>query len=295
MQFTVACLALSLASANAPASYPAAQLLVEPAEVAKPENAEKFLILDARERKKYDAGHIPGAHWVDHADWAKNFGDGSNVVGWSRRLLEAGIGQQRPIVIYDDNKSKDAARIWWILRYWDFADARILNGGWVGWQAAGMPTSTENALPNNAGEIILRPRSERLADKDQMLELAKGNAASQVIDARSEGEFCGAEKMAKRGGAVPGAKHLEWCDLLDAKTQRFKSTDELKRLFLEAGIDPAKPSVTYCQSGGRASVMAFALELMGAKDVRNYYASWAEWGNADDTPVEAGKARESKK
>jgi 3-mercaptopyruvate sulfurtransferase SseA len=31
--------------------------------------------------------------------------------------------------------------------------------------------------------------------------------------------------------------------------------------------------------------MAFALELMGAKDVRNYYRSWAEWGNAEDTPV----------
>ena len=31
--------------------------------------------------------------------------------------------------------------------------------------------------------------------------------------------------------------------------------------------------------------MAFTLELMGAKDVRNYYKSWAEWGNADDTPI----------
>jgi thiosulfate/3-mercaptopyruvate sulfurtransferase len=25
---------------------------------------------------------------------------------------------------------------------------------------------------------------------------------------------------------------------------------------------------------------------MGMKDVRNYYKSWAEWGNADDTPIE---------
>jgi 3-mercaptopyruvate sulfurtransferase SseA len=31
--------------------------------------------------------------------------------------------------------------------------------------------------------------------------------------------------------------------------------------------------------------MAFALELMGGKDVRNYYRSWAEWGNDPDTPV----------
>ena len=31
--------------------------------------------------------------------------------------------------------------------------------------------------------------------------------------------------------------------------------------------------------------MAFGLELMGGKDVRNYYRSWAEWGNDDATPV----------
>jgi len=44
-------------------------------------------------------------------------------------------------------------------------------------------------------------------------------------------------------------------------------------------------AVTYCQSGGRAAVMAFTLELMGAKDVANYYRSWSEWGNAEDTPI----------
>jgi thiosulfate/3-mercaptopyruvate sulfurtransferase len=43
--------------------------------------------------------------------------------------------------------------------------------------------------------------------------------------------------------------------------------------------------VTHCQSGGRASVVALALDLMGARDVRNYYRSWAEWGNDPDTPV----------
>jgi 3-mercaptopyruvate sulfurtransferase SseA len=32
--------------------------------------------------------------------------------------------------------------------------------------------------------------------------------------------------------------------------------------------------------------MAFALELMGVKSVRNYYRSWSEWGNAEDTPIE---------
>ena len=59
----------------------------------------------------------------------------------------------------------------------------------------------------------------------------------------------------------------------------------MTKLFEKAGIDPSKPAITYCQSGGRAAVLAFVLELMGGKDVRNYYRSWSEWGNDPDTPV----------
>ena len=44
-----------------------------------------------------------------------------------------------------------------------------------------------------------------------------------------------------------------------------------------------------CQSGGRAAVMVFAMELLGARETGNYFPSWLEWGNAEDTPVEAGK------
>jgi 3-mercaptopyruvate sulfurtransferase SseA len=46
-----------------------------------------------------------------------------------------------------------------------------------------------------------------------------------------------------------------------------------------------RPTATYCQSGGRAAVMVFGLELMGARQVSNYYPTWAEWSNAEDTPV----------
>jgi thiosulfate/3-mercaptopyruvate sulfurtransferase len=108
----------------------------------------------------------------------------------------------------------------------------------------------------------------------------------QIVDARSESEYCGDANTAKRNGPIPGAIHKEWTEVIDKKTQRFKSPQELAKLFQEAGINLEQPSVTYCQSGGRAAVMAFALELMGVKSVRNYYRSWSEWGNAEDAPIE---------
>ena len=277
-----------------PTPYARPELLVEPADLAKADPAKPFVVLDARDRKKYSESRVPGARWIDAAAWAKAFGQGSDAAGWSRRIGELGIAQGARVVVYDDVSAKDAARMWWILRYWGVDDARILNGGWRGWTTAKLPVDMGDSATIQAAVFTAKPIADRLATKDGLMKaLSDKSSGLQIIDARSEGEFCGTEQQTnKRGGAIPGAKHLEWSDLIDKPTQRFKPADEIRKLFSGAGIDVAKPAAAHCQSGGRASVMAFALELMGAKDVKNYYASWAEWGNADDTPIVPGKPKE---
>jgi thiosulfate/3-mercaptopyruvate sulfurtransferase len=276
-------LALLDAEAKKPA-YARPDLLMEPTELAKPETAKKFVILDARGNASYQSGHIPGAVHVDAGRWASAFGVGDDRSGWSKRIGSLGLDTDTPVVVYDASRNKDAARIWWILRYWGVKDVRLLNGGWDGWQAAGGKIeSTENApRPRKAD---LAPASHRIAMRSQLERSLKDGKAGQIVDARSKMEFCGEALTAKRNGAIPGAKHLEWSTTLDPKTGRFKSPAELTNLLKDAGIDPIKPTTTYCQSGGRASVMAFVLELMGGKPARNYYRSWAEWGNAADTPI----------
>lgn len=270
--------------------YPRPDLLIEPARLAKADVAKGFVILDAREKTKYDAGHVPNAVWVDHAGWAKAFGQGGDAKGWGGRIGGLGIGPDAKVVVYDDNSTKDAARIWWLLRYWGVEDVRLLNGMWTGWNAGSHPTG-KGETPPAAVTFEAKARPDRLATKDQLLK-SLGGGKLQIVDARSEKEFCGVEKLTnKRAGAIPGAKQLEWIDLLDEDTQRFKPAADLKKLFAGAGIALDRPTATHCQSGGRAAVMAFTMELMGAKDVSNYYPSWAEWGNAADTPVVPGKAR----
>jgi thiosulfate/3-mercaptopyruvate sulfurtransferase len=274
-------------------AYPRPELLVEPAQLAQPDVAQQFIILDARERPAYEQGHVPNARWVDAAAWAKAFGQGKDAEGWSQRIGGLGIGPDSRVVLYDATFGKDAARIWWLLRYWGVKDVRLLNGGWQGWKAGAYPTDKGDTPPTPV-KFVAQARPERLATKDQLLKALDGDKP-QIVDARSEKEYCGVEKMTnKRAGAVPGAKQLEWIDMIDKETQRFKAAADLRKLFEQAGIALDKPTTTYCQSGGRASVLAFGLELMGAKDVRNYYASWNEWGNADDTPVAPGQPKEKK-
>jgi thiosulfate/3-mercaptopyruvate sulfurtransferase len=277
-------LALLLPADDArPAANPRTDLLIEPAQLAKAIPTHEFVVLDARGKGKYQDGHIPGAVIVDPVGWARAFGNGDDKDGWTKRIGELGIDTDTRVVVYDDAMAKDAARIWWILRYWGVKDVRLLNGGWKGWAEANSAMEKTPTQPRPV-QPKLTPLAERLATKKQLLDQLK-DKPPQLVDARSTGEFCGTEETAKRNGAIPGAAHLEWSDTLDPKTGRFKSAEELTKLFKEAGIDPAKPAVTYCQSGGRAAVMAFALELMGGKEVRNYYRSWSEWGNAEDTPI----------
>jgi len=260
--------------------YPRPELLVEATDLKRPK--QDFCILDARPRGAFQAGHVPGAVWVDHAGWSRDFNKDQDPETWSRRVGELGIDVDVPVVVYDDGSTKDVARIWWILRFWGVRDVRLLNGGWRAWQAAGGEIAQQTSPPASRSPK-LSPRANRLATKEQILAWLRDNDR-QIIDARTQGEFCGEAKTAKRNGAMPGAIHLEWVELLD-KDQRFKKPEELAKLFQDAGIRLHCPAVTHCQSGGRSSVMAFALELMGADDVRNYYKSWAEWGNDPDTPV----------
>lgn len=277
------------------AGYARPDLLLEPSELAKPEVAQQFVVLDVRGSEAYDEAHIPGALRVDHDAWKSAFGDGQDADTWSQLIAELGINKKSQVVVYDDADTKDAARVWWILRYWGVPQARLLNGGWKTWTAEKFPTSSESTVAKKVTSFRAKAHSDRLTSKDELLTKLPKELV-QIVDTRSFGEYCGNEPLKnKRGGAIPGAKHLEWSDLIDAETGRFRRAAEIRELFSAAKIDLNRPTATHCQSGGRASVMAFGLELMGAKDVSNYYRGWSEWGNAEETPVEKKDAPEKEK
>lgn len=267
--------------------YPNGKLLIEPAEVAKA--SAEFVLLDARDVANYAELHAQDAINVDHAEWSEAFGAGDDVEGWSKRIGDLGIDANTKVAVYDDNQNKDAARIWWILRYWGVEDVRLVNGGWRAWFLDRNPFGSGTPVPPVAKSFKAEAMADKLATKDELLR-SLGDRSLQIVDARSEGEHCGTDPLKnKRAGAIPGAKHLEWSDLLDSSTGRFKSAAELKKLFADAGIQFDRPTATHCQGGGRAAVMAFGMELMGAPQVSNYYKSWGEWGNDDSTPIEQVK------
>lgn len=280
---TTLLLAVHLVGAEPPANYPTPNLLVE---VTDPKLAG-YHLLDVRAADEYKAGHVPGAVHADTASWSKAvLADKADAAFWKNELAKIGVTPKRPAVVYADDV-RSAARAWWLLKLAGVPDARILNGGWKAWTAAKLPTEKET--PGVMAEAFdWKADASRLADKKHVLAVLKDGAAA-CVDARTADEFTGDKALAKRGGHIPGATHLEWVELLDPKTDKFLPPADLLKLVKKRNIDLDKPQVTYCQGGGRAAVLAFGLELAGAKSVRNYYPSWGEWGNDPDTPVEGKK------
>lgn len=269
--------------------YPNAQLLMEPQQLA--DGTAGIVVIDVRDRASYETGHVPGAIAAPHEDWQRDFAKSSESTSWSKRIGALGIDGKKPVVLYDDASGNDAARVWFILRYFGVKDVRLLNGFWKGWKSGNFSIETKDNAPAPV-TFTAKPNAKLRATKEQILgQLSKGSTDRQILDARSLEEHLGTNKLKNpRGGHLPDACHLDWVEVIDTKgTQRFKSAPELKALLKKAGVDIQKPIITHCQGGGRSAVMMFTVNLLGGNDVANYYESFGEWSKDSNAPVIEGE------
>jgi thiosulfate/3-mercaptopyruvate sulfurtransferase len=249
------------------------------------------LIVDTRPAEAFAKGHIPGAVHLDL--WGFSLIDTSpaplRAFLWmiEHVLALRGVSNDRSVVVYGEHSDLRAARVYWFLEYFGHPDTRVLDGGLRAWMAAGLPLTTDVTAPIPtawAGQ----PREETLATWGDVLERL-GRKEVALLDTRSQGEFEGATVRAARGGAIPGATHLEWTQNLD-EHGRFKPADDLRAMYKAAGITPDREVVSYCQGGYRAAHSYLALRALGYPRVRNYLGSWKEWGDRHDLPIETPRS-----
>jgi thiosulfate/3-mercaptopyruvate sulfurtransferase len=218
-------------------------LLTEPQELQKKLKEPGLRILDARPRPDFVKGHIPGAVWVDVKGWQQlggREGGFHDAHAWAAQVGRLGIGKDTPVVVYGSNLP-DASRVWWTLKYLGLPNVTLLDGGWELWTREKRPTDTESP---GVEAVKFEPKFQagRLEEIDALKKSLQSGKVT-VVDARSAPEFTGREVRGKRGGHLPGAKHLEWKELL-AESGRFKSPDRLRELFRQRGIHPDQTAVT---------------------------------------------------
>ncbi|MEN1678467.1 MAG: rhodanese-like domain-containing protein [Planctomycetota bacterium] len=273
LAFAWSCLA-ALAAAG---EYANTTLLTTPAAIkAYAEGDESVFpggvtFVDVRSVAAHAAGNLAPGYRIDAGEWKAAFGDGDDAQGWTTRIGAVVHDPKTTVIVYDQTFSPTAARVWWLLRYWGVQDVRILDGGYAAAGAAGVRTYPFAARLSIPSTLIAKPQPDRLATRDEVMQAVAGDSAGAacVVDTRSDREFA--------AGAIPTARQSDWVRYVDPKTGKLRSADELQALLDEAGFDPNAPAITYCRTGGRASVVAFAMELMGGKQVANYWGSWNDW------------------
>lgn len=246
----------------------------------------------------YDKGHIRGAVKID---WKTELQDPVrrdfvDKTGFEQLLSGKGIANDDLVILYGGNNNWFAAYAYWYFKLYGHDKVKLLDGGRKKWELDSREL---------VEDVPSRPRTDYKAKEQDLTirafrdEVVDAIGSKNLIDVRSPDEFSGKllapahlpQEQSQRAGHVPTARSIPWSKAAN-DDGTFKSDDELRELYTEAGVDLGKDTIAYCRIGERSSHTWFALrELLGLPNVKNYDGSWTEYGSLVGVPIELGEPK----
>jgi thiosulfate/3-mercaptopyruvate sulfurtransferase len=170
-----------------------------------------------------------------------------------------------------------AARAFFTLDAFGHRRVALLDGGLRAWRDAKLPIETGPSSTPRAGRFTPRLNAGRLADAAFVQQQMAANGIA-LVDVRPDAEFFGTDGGMggmHAAGHIAGAKQLTWNALVsDAGT--FLPREQLTQRLEAAGATAARPVVSYCMVGMRASVVYFVARHLGY-DAKLYDGSIVDW------------------
>lgn len=242
-------------------------------------------------RADYEAGHVPGAAFLD---LARDLSDPDARLPFTKPSPErlaaalgaAGVGPRSFVVAYSTPTPMWATRAWWLLRAAGFDNAAVLDGGLAKWKAEGRPLESGARAYPPAG-LTLAARSDAWADKDAVLAaIADGGVCT--INALSPSVHSG-ESATNYGrkGHIAGSRNVPYAALLKPDGS-YREDAELRALFDGVGAFERPRAICYCGGGISATMDALALTRLGHPSVAVYDGSMSEWSRDPTLPMELG-------
>jgi thiosulfate/3-mercaptopyruvate sulfurtransferase len=259
------------------------------------DNSKVVLVEVDEDTSAYEKNHIRGAIRID---WQRDLQDPIRRDFVSKeqfeQLLSAkGIANDDTVVLYGGNNNWFASYAYWYFTLYGHADVKLLDGGRKKWELDSRELVAE--VPERAATTyVAQPQDASIrAFRDDVLAAI---GTQNLVDVRSPDEYAGRllapahlpQEQSQRPGHVPTAASIPWSKAAN-DDGTFKSDDDLRKLYEEAGVDLSKDTIAYCRIGERSAHTWFALhELLGVANVRNYDGSWTEYGSLVGVPVQTG-------
>jgi len=240
-------------------------------------------------RPDYEAGHLPGAVYVDLESELTTHGPvGGRHPLPDREVLQRavrriGVSAETPVVVYDGATSLAASRLWWLLTDAGHPDVRVLDGGFAAWQSAGKPVETGSGRTPAAGDFVVQPGHRTVLDAVAVVALTRGGTGPRLVDVRAADRYAGQnETVDPIAGHIPGAVNRPSTENLTG-SGRFRAAAAIAQRYADL---PGEP-VLYCGSGITAAHTLLALETAGRTGAI-YPGSWSDWITDPDRPRATG-------
>jgi len=252
-------------------------------------NDPNLVLLHSGSAGLYDTLHIPGARLIIPARFTVYTNSNRNEMPPGDSIVEllrmVGVDNDSRIVLYHEKISllNRTARVFVALDHLGLGEQTVvLDGGLTAWLEEGYETTDE--LADFSRGKLEPPDSKEFNISAAELDAQRWSDQAVLIDARSAEEYygtLGTPEEPTGGGHIEGAYSLSYLDLTtDESPYLFRSDTELKELFREAGMDPGKVTLIYCNSGIKGSLNYLAARHL-AYPALLYDGSFEEWEELD--------------
>ncbi len=266
-------------------------LLLDPAALVERLDDPAIRVVDLSPGEVFGEHHVPGAVHLPYGELVASRPPVGGLLPDTTTLLRvlraAGIGPGVQVVAMDAEGGGAAGRLMWTLDALGHDRTAILDGGLRAWVHEGYPLEAGRGANPEPG--ALDDTGERANVRVAETIMGRlGGADFICLDARSRGEYDGSSVRAARAGHVPGAAHYEWTRAMDPERDlRLRPLDDMRAELEALGITPDREVVAYCHTHHRSAFSYALLRILGYPRAAGYPGSWSDWGNRDDTPVEA--------
>jgi thiosulfate/3-mercaptopyruvate sulfurtransferase len=278
-------LAFLLATFGLVAAASGAQPLLSPAELQRLLSDPNVRVIDIRDPRSYSTQHLPGAVNAPYGAWrgpADNPGELPALPKLTALVQSLGLTPTTHAVVVSSGADATdfgaAARVYWTLKVLGLTELSILNGGVRAWAEAGLAQTAE---PVKVAASTFQPRIDPalVATKDELAARIR-SGDSVLIDARPAAFYAGETRhqAARLPGTLKGAVNVEHDRWFVPGTATFVAPEQARRVASASRLDPARETVSFCNTGHWAATNWFAMsEVLGQKNVKLYAGSMVEW------------------